>query len=163
MLTVLMGAVGFLPLIGWVNVAKIALDRATSRYRQIAIRSVLGAAGLRIIRQLLTESLLLAFLGCAFGLLFAELGARALVALSPEKLPRLQLVHIDAPVLFFAALITVLTALLFGLAPALAILRTNANESLRDGDRGATSGGTRGRLRNSLVTAEIALDRKSTR
>jgi predicted permease len=157
MLTVLMGAVGFLLLIACVNVASLALARATSRYREIAIRSVLGAASLRIIRQLLTESLLLAFLGCAFGLLFAELGVRGLVALSPEKLPRLQLAHIDAPVLLFAVVITVLTALLFGLAPALAVMKTNANESLKDGDRGATSGGTRGRLRNALVTAEIAL------
>jgi predicted permease len=157
MLTVLMGAVGFLLLIACVNVANLALARATSRYREIAIRSVLGAAGLRIIRQLLTESLLLAFLGCAFGLLFAELGVRGLVALSPEKLPRLQLVHIDTPVLFFAAAITVLTALLFGLAPALAVVKTNANESLKDGDRGSTSGGTRGHLRGALITAEIAL------
>jgi predicted permease len=157
MLTVLMGAVGFLLLIACVNVANLALARATSRYREIAIRSVLGAAGLRIIRQLLTESLLLAFLGCAFGLLFAELGLRGLVALSPENLPRLQLVHIDTPVLLFAAFLTLLTALLFGLAPALAVAKTNANESLKDGDRGATSGGTRGRLRNILVTAEISL------
>src|SRR5256714_1294048 len=157
MLTVLMGAVGFLLLIACVTVANLALARATSRYREIAIRSVLGAAGLRIIRQLLTESLLLAFLGCAFGLLFAELGVRGLVAFSPDNLPRLNLVHIDTPVLLFAALITVLTALLFGLAPALAVLKANANESLKDGDRGATSGGTRGRLRNILVTAEIAL------
>ena len=157
MLAVLMGAVVFLLLIACANVANLALARATSRYREIAIRSVLGAAGLRIIRQLLTESLLLAFLGCALGLLFAELGVRGVIALSPEKLPRLQLVHVDAPVLVFASLITVLTALLFGLAPALAFLKTNANESLKDGDRGATSGGTRGHLRNALVTAEIAL------
>jgi predicted permease len=157
LLTVLMGAVGFLLLIACVNVANLALARATSRYREIAIRSVLGAAGLRIIRQLLTESLLLAFLGCAFGLLLAELGVRGLVALSPEKLPRLQLVHIDTPLLLFAAVVTVLTALLFGLAPALAVIRTNVNESLKDGDRGSTSGGTRGRLCNALVTAEIAI------
>jgi predicted permease len=157
MLIVLMGAVGFLLSIACVNVANLALARATSRYREITIRSVLGAGGLRIIRQLLTESLLLAFLGCAFGLLFAELGLRGLLVLSPEKLPRLQLVHIDARVLLFAALVTVFTALLFGLAPALAIVKASASQSLKDGDRGTTVGGTRGRLRSWLVTAEIAL------
>lgn len=157
MLIVLMGAVGFLLSIACVNVANLALARATSRYREITIRSVLGAGRLRIIRQLLTESLLLAFLGCAFGLLFAELGLRGLLVLSPEKLPRLQLVHIDARVLLFAALVTVFTALLFGLAPALAIVKASASQSLKDGDRGTTVGGTRGRLRSWLVTAEIAL------
>ncbi|HKT23467.1 MAG TPA: ABC transporter permease [Terriglobales bacterium] len=157
MLTVLMGTVAFLLLIACVNVANLALARATSRYREIAIRSVLGAAGMRIIRQLLTESFLIAVLGCLFGLLFAELGVRGLVALSPEKLPRLQFVHIDARVLLFAAAITVLTVLLFGLAPALALAKTNANESLKEGDRAATSGGTRVYLRSALVSAEIAL------
>jgi predicted permease len=157
MLIVLMGAVGFLLSIACVNVANLALARATSRYREITIRSVLGASGLRIIRQLLTESLLLAFLGCALGLLFAGLGVRGLLAFSPEKLPRLQLVHIDGRVLLFAALVTISTSLLFGLAPALAIMKASASQSLKDGDRGATEGGTRGRLRNSLVTAEIAL------
>ena len=157
MLTVLMGTVGFLLLIACVNVANLALARATSRYREIAIRSVLGAARMRIICQLLTENLVLAIFGCAFGLLFAELGVRGLVALSPQKLPRLQMVHIDTPVLVFAALITALTVVLFGLAPALALAKTNANESLKEGDRGATSSGTRAYLRNALVTAEIAL------
>ncbi|HWC16245.1 MAG TPA: ABC transporter permease [Terriglobales bacterium] len=157
LLTVVMGTVGFLLLIACVNVANLALARATSRYREIAIRTVLGAARMRIVRQLLTESLLIAILGCTFGLIFSELGIRSLVAIAPEKLPRLQFVHIDTRVLLFAAIITVFTVLLFGLAPALALVRTNANESLKDGDRGATSGGTRGHLRNALVTAEVAL------
>lgn len=157
MLIVLMATVAFLLFIACVNVANLALTRATARYREIAIRSVLGAAGWRIIRQLLTESFLLAFLGCAFGLIFAEVGVRGLVALSPKKIPRLQLVHIDTQVLLFAVLVTALTALLFGLAPALALARTNPNESLKDGDRTATSGGTRAHLRNALVTSEVAL------
>ena len=157
MLIVLMGTVTFLLFIACVNVANLALARATTRYREIAIRSVLGALGWRIIRQLLTESFLLAFLGCAFGLIFAEVGVRGLVALSPKRLPRLQLVHIDIQVLVFAVLITALTALLFGLAPALALARTSPNESLKDGDRTATSGGTRSHIRGALVTAEVAL------
>jgi predicted permease len=157
MLIVLMGTVAFLLFIACVNVANLALTRAAARYREIAIRSVLGAAGWRIIRQLLTESFLLAFLGCAFGLIFAEVGVRTLVALSPMRIPRLQLVHIDTQVLLFAVLTTALTALLFGLAPALALARTNPNESLKDGDRTATSGGTRSHIRGALVTAEVAL------
>ncbi len=157
MLIVLMGTVAFLLFIACVNVANLALSRATARYREIAIRSVLGAAGWRIIRQLLTESLLLAFLGCAFGMIFAEVGVRGLVALSPKKIPRLQLVHIDTQVLLFAVGITALTALLFGLAPALALARTNPNESIKEGDRTSSSGGTRASLRSALVTAEVAL------
>jgi predicted permease len=157
LLIVLMGTVIFLLLIACVNVANLALSRATARYREIAIRSVLGAAGWRIIRQLLTESFLLAFLGCAFGLILAEGGVRGLVALSPKKIPRLQFVHVDTQILFFAVLVTALTALLFGLAPALALAKTNPNKSLKDGDRTGTSGGTRSHLRNALVSAEVAL------
>jgi predicted permease len=157
MLAVLMGAVGFLLLIACVNVANLALARATSRSREIAMRSVLGAGAWRIVRQLLTESLLLAAFGCVFGIILAVWGVDALVALSPDKLPRLQAVHIDARVLLFAVLITVLTSILFGLAPALATVRADINHSLKDGDRGSTSGGSRGRLRHWLVAAEMAL------
>ena len=157
MLIMLMGTVAFLLFIACVNVANLALTRATARSREIAVRSVLGAAAWRIIRQLLTESFVLAFLGCAFGLIFAEVGVRGLVALSPTKIPRLQLVHIDTRVLLFAVVITVLTAILFGLAPALTLAKTNPNDSLKDGDRTATSGGTRTHLRSALVTAEVAL------
>ena len=157
MLSVLMGAVGFLLLIACVNVANLALSRATGRNREIAMRSVLGAGSLRIVRQLLTESFVLAFLGCVFGVLFAVWGVAALVALSPEKLPRLQAVHVDGHVLLFAVLVTFFTALLFGLAPALVIVRSDVNQSLKDGDRGSTAGGTRGRLRNWLVATEMAL------
>ncbi|MBV9437628.1 MAG: ABC transporter permease [Acidobacteria bacterium] len=157
LLIILMGTVALLLVIACVNVANLALSRATARYREIAIRSVLGAAGWRIIRQLLTESFLLAFLGCGFGLVLAEGGVRGLVALSPKRLPRLQLVHIDTQVLLFAVIVTALTALLFGLAPALALARTDPNASLKDGDRTATSGGTRAHLRGALVTSEVAL------
>jgi predicted permease len=157
MLWVLMGAVGFLLLIACVNVANLALSRATGRAREVAMRSVLGAGAFRIIRQLLTESLLVAFLGCTLGILFAIWGVAGLVALSPDKLPRLQAVHVDGRVLLFAILVSVFTALLFGLAPALAIARADVNQSLKAGDRGTTSGAGRGRLRQWLVAAEMAL------
>jgi len=157
MLSVLMGAVGFLLLIACVNVANLALSRATGRSREIAMRSVLGAGGWRIVRQLLTESFLLASFGCLLGVVLAIWGVDALVALSPDKLPRLQAVHVDASVLLFAVFATVLTSFLFGLAPALSIMNTDVNQSLKDGDRGATSGGGRGRLRNWLVATEMAL------
>ena len=118
---------------------------------------VLGAGNFRILRQLLTESLLLAFLGCGLGLVFAIWGVDALIALGPEQLPRLQAVHMDARVLGFAALITVLTSVIFGLAPALATLRTDVNQTLKDGDRGTTPASGRGGLRNALVIAETCL------
>ncbi len=157
MLLVLMGAVGFLLLIACVNVANLSLARATSRHREIAMRSVLGAGGFRIVRQLLTESLLLAFVGCVIGLAFANLGVDALVALAPANFPRLHAIHIDWQVLLFAAGATVLTAILFGLAPAIGILRADLNTSLKDGDRGTSASGGRARLRDWLATAEIAL------
>lgn len=157
MLLIVMGAVGFLLLIACVNVANLALSRATGRSREIAVRSVLGAGAFRIIRQLLTESLLLAFLGSAVGIVFAIWGVAALVALSPDKLPRLHAVHVDARVLLFAVMVGIVTAILFGLAPALVIVRADVNRSLKDGDRGSTSGGSRGRIRNWLAVTEIAL------
>ena len=157
MLAVLLGAVGFLLLIACVNVANLSLARATARYREIAIRSVLGAGRFRIVRQLLTESLLLSALGCFIGLILARWGVDALVALSPDNLPRLQNVHVDGRVLLFAILVTVGTAIIFGLAPAITILRADVNSSLKDGDRGSTGSGATSKLRDSLVTAEIAL------
>jgi predicted permease len=156
-LFVLLGAVGFLLLIACVNVANLSLARATTRQREFALRSVLGAGNFRILRQLLTESLLLAFFGCGLGLVFAIWGVDALVAVGPEKLPRLQAVHMDARVLGFAALITMLTSVIFGLAPALATLRTDVNQTLKDGDRGTTQASGSGGLRNMLVIVETCL------
>jgi len=157
MLFVLLGAVGFLLLIACVNVANLSLARATTRQREFALRAVLGAGNFRILRQLLTESLLLAFMGCGLGMVFAIWGVDALIALGPEKLPRLQAVHMDAGVLGFAALITVLTSVIFGLAPALATLRTDVNQTLKDGDRGTTPASGRSGLRNVLVIVETCL------
>jgi len=157
MLFVLLGAVGFLLLIACVNVANLSLARATTRQREFALRSMLGAGNFRILRQLLTESLLLAFFGCGLGLVFAIWGVDALIALGPEQLPRLQAVHMDSRVLGFAALITVLTSVIFGLAPALATLRTDVNQTLKDGERGTTPAAGRGGLRNALVIVETCL------
>src|SRR5262249_46396198 len=158
MLTVVMAAVGFLLLIACVNVANLSLARATSRQREIGVRSALGANRSRILRQMLTESLLLAAIGTLLGLPLAKLGITTLVALSPEQLPRLHAVHLDLGVLAFATIATVVTALIFGLAPALSTLRTDVNSSLRDtGSRGSTNAASHSSLRSWLVVSEIAL------
>jgi len=158
MLTVLMAAVGFLLLIACVNVANLSLARATSRQREIGVRAALGAGRGRIVRQMFTESLLLAVVGTALGLPIAKAGIAALVALGPDKLPRLQTVHLNFGVLAFTTCVTVLTAMGFGLAPAFTTLRTNVNSSLRDsGSRGSTSSARQSTLRNWLVVTEVAL------
>jgi predicted permease len=158
MLTVLMAAVGFLLLIACVNVANLSLARATSRQREIGVRAALGAGRGRIVRQMFTESLLLAVVGTALGLPIAKAGIAALVALSPDQLPRLQTVHLDFGVLAFTTWVTVFTALVFGLAPAFTTLRTNVNSSLKDASsRGSTSGAGHSTLRNWLVVSEVAL------
>jgi predicted permease len=156
MLIVVMGAVGFLLLIACVNVANLSLARAAGRQREIAMRSVLGASRFRIVRQLLAESLLLAVAGCAGGVLLANWGITALLALAPDKFPRVAAVHLDARVLAFAVFATIFTAILFGLIPALSIPRADVNATLKDGDRSATASGHL-RLRNWLAVAEIAL------
>jgi predicted permease len=158
MLTVVMAAVGFLLLIACVNVANLSLARATSRQREIGVRAVLGAGRGRILRQMFTESLLLALIGTALGLPLAKWGIATLVALSPEQLPRLQTIHLDFEVLAFTTAVTMITALVFGIAPALTTLRTDVNHTIRDsGSRGATSGSGHAALRNWLVVSEIAL------
>ena len=155
MLAVVMGVVGFLLLIACVNVANLSLARAAQRQREIAMRSVLGASRFRIVRQLLAESFLLAFAGCAIGVLFASAGIDVLMALAPDKFPRLQAIHMDWHVLLFAIGVTILTAILFGLVPALAVPRKDVNSALKDGERGSTAGHLR--LRNGLAVVEIAL------
>jgi len=154
-LLVLFGAVGFLLLIACANVANLLLARATARQREIAIRFSLGASRLRIARQLLTESILLSGIACALGLLLAEWAMRALRTLPPSTLPRAESIGLDLPVLGFAAGVAVLTALLFGFAPALQITRGAPSETLKEGGRTASAG--RHGVRSALVVLETTL------
>jgi predicted permease len=156
-LLVLLGAVGLLLLIACVNAANLLLARSSARASEIAVRSALGAARGRIIRQLLTESLLIALAGAALGTLFAIGGVRALVAFLPPGFPRASEIRLDSVVFAFTLTIGVLTGLLFGLVPALTSSRMDLQQSLREGGRGSTSSSRQLQLRNLLVVGEIGL------
>ncbi|HXA04417.1 MAG TPA: ABC transporter permease [Bryobacteraceae bacterium] len=157
LLLVLLGAVGFVLLIACVNVANLLLARAAAREREIAIRAALGAGRIRLARQMLTECLVIAGIGGTIGLVLGIWGVDALVALSAGKLPRVQMIGVDVRMLAFTLAATVLTALLFGLTPALHASRASLSNSLKEGGRGSTAGLSSGRIRNVLVMAELAL------
>ncbi|HSV63060.1 MAG TPA: ABC transporter permease, partial [Chthoniobacterales bacterium] len=151
----LLGAVGCVLLIACANLANLLLARATARSREISIRAALGAGRGRLIRQLLTESVVLAVCGGIAGVLLARWGLDALLALAPTSLPRISEIHLDFGVLLFSLGLSVVTGLLFGIAPALLAARTDVNEALKQGTRGSTEGGARGRLRSALVVTEV--------
>ena len=153
----LTAAVGFVLLIACVNLANLLLSRSAARRREIGIRSALGAGRVRLIRQLLTESVLLAALGAAVGLGLAWAGTRLLVNLSPTILPRAREIALDAQALGFTAAIAVLPGILFGLAPEIHMAKTDLIAALREGGRGNAIGFRRNRLRSVLVVGEVAL------
>jgi predicted permease len=154
-LLVLLAAVGFLLLIACANVANLLLARSMGRSREFAIRAALGAGNLRVIRQLLTESVLLAGLGGIIGLLFALCGVKAVLHSLPGTLPRVEEISLDGRVLLFALALSLFAAIVFGLAPALKGSRVNVMEILKESGRGSI--GARHRLQRIFVTSEVAM------
>jgi putative ABC transport system permease protein len=157
MLLILLGAVGLVLLIACANIANMLLARATVRAREIAIRAAIGASRGRIVNQLLTESVLLAVVGGAFGLLLAYWGTSSLLGAYPTLLPRSSDIQVDRTALVFTTGLSLVTALLFGLAPAFASSRTHLTESLKEGGRSASGSGFGRWLRSSLIVSEVAV------
>jgi putative ABC transport system permease protein len=155
-LLALLGAVAFVLLIACANIANLLLARGSSRTRELAVRVALGAARVRVIRQLLTESVLLATLGGAAGLLLGVWAVAGLVAIAPATAPRVGEIGLDRTVFAFAALMTLVTGVLFGLAPAMQSSRAQVTDSLKEGGRGSVTLPGRA-LRRSLIVAEVAL------
>ncbi len=157
-LYIVLAAVGLLLLIGCGNVANLLLARATTREKEFAIRSALGASRRRLVRQLLVESMILALGGALFGTLLAWGGLKFLVALMPQNIiPAESVIRLNAPVLLFTLGLTVLTAMLFGLLPALRVAREDLNEQLRDTGRGLSGSFRHAKLRSAVVIFEVAL------
>jgi predicted permease len=154
-LLVLLAAVFFVLLIACVNVANLSLARSMQRAREFAIRAALGAGKSRVIRQLLTESVLLALCGGGLGLLIASWGTQGAIQLLPESLPRAEEIHLDSRVLIFTLAISVLSGIFFGLAPALRLMKPRLQETLKEGGR--TVSGARSRAQSVLVITEMAM------
>jgi predicted permease len=156
-LLVLLGAVGFVLLIASVNVANLALARTFSRQKEIAIRTALGASSVRVLRQILTESVLLALAGGALGLIWAHSGVRLIMAFLADRLPHSTQVGLDAKVLGFTAAISVGTGILAGVLPAFRLTRTNVSQSLKQGLGRTDAASSGNRTRSILVVSEVAL------
>jgi predicted permease len=156
-LYVLFGAVVCVLLIANANVANLLLARASTRGKEIALRAAMGASRARIIRQLLTESLLLSGLGGALGLLMAQWGTEALITTVPQNIPRISTIQLDASVLGFTLLVSLATGVIFGLMPAWQASHIDLNSSLKSGTRTGNAGESKGRVRSALIIAEVAL------
>jgi putative ABC transport system permease protein len=155
-LLLMLGAVGFVLLIACANIANLLLARGSTRARELAVRAALGAGRARLVRQLLTESVLLSAAGGLFGVIVGVWAVDALIAIAPRNAPRLNEITLDPAVFGFAAILTLITGVLFGLAPALHFSRGGGAHSLKQGQRGTS--GTAGRhLRRALIAAEVAL------
>ena len=156
-LYVLLGAVGFVLLIACANVSHMLLARGSARQKEVALRAALGASRARVVRQLVTESVVLALLGGAFGLLLAVGAVRALVVFGPAGLPRLATAAVNGRVLAATVIVSVATGIAFGLVPALQASRRDLTGALREGQRGTTGGARRSSLRRVLMGSEVAL------
>ena len=156
-LLVLLGSVGFVLLIACANVANLLLSRAAARGKEIAIRSALGATRDRLVRQLLTESVILSLCGGVVGLVLAYWGVRSLVAINAGNLPRAEEIRVDGAVMLFTLFVSLLAGLLFGLAPALHVAKPNLQATLKEGGRGTAGDRSSHAVRRMLVVAEMAL------